>query len=72
MLTDLRTTLGHIGEITGKINDPGSPGLLSKLINDPILGQQLDRLFSQVTGALEDAREAAPMGTFFQVLAGPF
>ena len=47
-------------------------GLLARLINDEEWGEQLDRIFTQVSRAIEDAREAAPVGTFFQVIAGAF
>ena len=47
-------------------------GVLGKLISDEQLAAQFDRLIQQVTGAIEDAREAAPVSTFFQVLSSPF
>ena len=47
-------------------------GLLARLINDRDLGERFDRIFIQVSRALEDAREAAPVGTIIQVLSGVF
>lgn len=47
-------------------------GLLARLINDEDMGNQLARVLNQVSRAIEDAREAAPVGTFFQVLSGAF
>ncbi|MFO1051309.1 MAG: MlaD family protein [Planctomycetota bacterium] len=47
-------------------------GLLGKLIYDEQMGTQLERIFNQVSHAIEDAREAAPVATFFTVLSGAF
>ncbi len=47
-------------------------GTLARLINDEDMGEQLNRILNQVSRAIEDAREAAPIGTFFQVLSGAF
>ncbi|MEM7202772.1 MAG: MlaD family protein [Planctomycetota bacterium] len=65
-----REFVAGLNDITTKINS--GEGLLATLINDADLGRELTRLFGQVTGAIEDAREAAPVGTFFQVIAAPF
>lgn len=70
LLRDARTLVAGASEIIVRIRDGN--GLLARLINDPELGERVDRLFAQVTRAIEDAREAAPIGTFFQVFAGPF
>lgn len=47
-------------------------GLLNQLIYNEGWSEKLDRIFTQVSRAIEDAREAAPVGTFFQVIAGAF
>ncbi len=47
-------------------------GVLGKLIQDKEMGERLDRMLTQVIRAIEDAREAAPVSTFFQVFAGAF
>lgn len=47
-------------------------GLFARLINDRELGERFERIFIQVSRALEDAREAAPVGTIIQVLSGIF
>ncbi|MHC5062406.1 MAG: MlaD family protein [Planctomycetota bacterium] len=47
-------------------------GLLANLINNEEWTRSFDRILTQVSRAVEDAREAAPVGTFFQVLAGAF
>lgn len=62
--------LGDVSDFTWKMNN--GEGLLSALVNDPELARRVSSMFRQVARAIEDAREAAPVGTFFQVLAGPF
>lgn len=47
-------------------------GLAGRLIYDEELGEQFSRMLNQVSRAIEDAREAAPVGTFFQVISGAF
>lgn len=47
-------------------------GLLARLNNDPDWARRVGQIFGQVSRAIEDAREAAPVGTFFQVLTGFF
>jgi ABC-type transporter Mla subunit MlaD len=47
-------------------------GLLARLNNDPDWGRRFGQILGQVSRAIEDAREAAPVGTFFQVLTGFF
>lgn len=47
-------------------------GLLGRLINDPAIAEQFDRILNQVSRAIEDAREAAPVSTFFSVITGAF
>ena len=42
------------------------------LVNDSELAEKVSRLFNQVARAIEDAREAAPIGTLFQVIGGVF
>jgi len=49
-----------------------SRGLLGRIIYDEELGEQFTRMLSQVSRAIEDAREAAPIGSFFQVVTGAF
>ncbi len=47
-------------------------GLLARLINDEEMGHQFNRILNQISRAIEDAREAAPVGTFFSVFSGAF
>jgi hypothetical protein len=50
----------------------GGNGLLAKLLNDERMADQFGRILNQISRAIEDARESAPLGTFFQVLSGAF
>ncbi len=70
LLQQGREIFADVADAVAKINS--GDGFLAKIINDNTLGERLERLFLQVTGALEDAREAAPIGSFFQVLTGFF
>jgi phospholipid/cholesterol/gamma-HCH transport system substrate-binding protein len=47
-------------------------GVLGRLVFDQEMGDQLGRVLNQVSRAIEDAREAAPVATFFSVLSGAF
>jgi len=67
---DTQETVANLAEFTAKINE--GDGMIGRLVNDKELGDKLDQLLTQVTGAVEDAREAAPVSTFFQVIAAPF
>ena len=67
---NLKATIANLGEVTERLTQ--SEGALGILINDKDLGVRLRRIFTQVSRALEDAREAAPIGNFVQVLLGAF
>lgn len=58
------------GAVAAEIRD--GRGLLGRLVFDDELGEQFSRMLNQVARAIEDAREAAPIGTFFQVATGAF
>ncbi len=47
-------------------------GLVSRLVYDDELGEEFSRVLNQVSRAIEDAREAAPVSTFFQVFSGAY
>ena len=66
----LKAIAGNLASITAKI-DTGK-GALGLLIGDEEMGIRLRRIFTQVSRALEDAREAAPISNFVQVLFGVF
>ena len=63
-------TLADISDFTRKLNE--GPGLIAQLVNDPTLPVKLTRVLNQVSRAIEDAREAAPVSSFFQVLTAAF
>lgn len=67
---NLAMTIANLREVTDSLTQ--SEGALGILINDKDLGVRLRRIFTQVSRALEDAREAAPIGNFVQVLLGTF
>jgi phospholipid/cholesterol/gamma-HCH transport system substrate-binding protein len=67
---DIRLTLGNFRHLTDQLRR--SDGLIGALINDPDLAIRFRRILTQVSRAIEDAREAAPIGNFVQVLLGTF
>lgn len=67
---DIKATLANLRQVTDKLT--AKEGLLGVLINDSDLGTRFRRIMVQVSRALEDAREAAPIGNFLQVLFGAF
>lgn len=67
---DLKLAIANLRQALEKINS--GEGLLATLINDRDLALRLRRVFTQVSRAIEDAREAAPIGNFAQVLTGVF
>ena len=70
LLADAKKIFSDFSEITEKVNN--GKGAIGRLINDEDMGRRLDSMLRQVTRAIEDAREAAPIGTFFQVFSGAF
>ena len=62
--------IADLKEVTGKV--ARGEGSLGRLIMDDRLILRLERLLNQFSRTLEDAREAAPIGTFFQVFGGAF
>lgn len=67
---NLRMAIANIRDVTDSLNR--SEGAIGILINDKDVGVRLRRIFNQVSRALEDAREAAPISNFVQVLFGTF
>lgn len=65
---DLKAAVANVKTVTEKLNGTDTP--LGILISDKDVGVRLRRIFTQVSRALEDAREAAPIGSFVQVLLG--
>jgi len=67
---NLKLTIANLRDISDRLTQNEGP--LGILINDKDLGVRLRRIFVQVSRALEDARESAPIGNFVQVLLGAF
>jgi phospholipid/cholesterol/gamma-HCH transport system substrate-binding protein len=67
---DLRIAVANLREVTSALTR--SEGMLGALLNDKDLGVRFRRIMTQVSRALEDAREAAPIGNFIQVLLGAY
>jgi phospholipid/cholesterol/gamma-HCH transport system substrate-binding protein len=70
MANDLQATIANLREVTGALTR--NDGLLGVLINDRDVGVRFRRILTQVSRAIEDAREAAPIANFVQVLLGTF
>jgi len=67
---NLRIAIANVREVTAALTR--NDGMLGALLNDKDLGVRFRRIMTQVSRALEDAREAAPIGNFVQVLLGAF
>jgi phospholipid/cholesterol/gamma-HCH transport system substrate-binding protein len=65
---DVKTTLANLRFVSEQLAQ--KQGLLGAMINDPDLATRFRRILTQVSRAIEDAREAAPIGSFIQVLIG--
>ena len=65
---DINSTLANLRDLTARLTR--NDGLLGVLINDTDLGVRFRRIMTQVSRALEDAREAAPIGNLIQVVFG--
>lgn len=64
----IREAVGYFRDLGAALNRADGP--LGILINDKEMGVRLRRIFTQVSRAIEDAREAAPIGNLVQVLLG--
>jgi len=67
---DLAATLANLRFTTDQLTR--GKGMLGALINDEDLAIRFRRILNQVSRAIEDAREAAPISNFVQVLLGTF
>ncbi len=67
---NLKLTIANLRDVSDSLTQNEGP--LGILINDKDLGVRVRRIFVQVSRALEDARESAPIGNFVQVLLGAF
>ena len=66
----LKATLANLRDVTDALTQ--QEGMLGALLNDKDLAVRFRRIMNQVSRAIEDAREAAPIGNFVQVLWGAF
>jgi phospholipid/cholesterol/gamma-HCH transport system substrate-binding protein len=60
----------NLESVSAKLNE--GKGMLGVLLNDEDLGVRFRRIMTQISRALEDAREAAPIANFVTVLIGAF
>ncbi len=67
---NVKVMFANLRDVTDSLTR--SEGMLGVLLNDKDLGVRFRRIMTQVSRALEDAREAAPIGNFIQVLLGAF
>ena len=67
---DLKATLANLNSVSDQLTR--REGLIGALINDEDMAVQFRRILNQVSRAIEDAREAAPISNFVQVLLGTF
>lgn len=67
---NLKMTFANLRLTTDQLTR--SDGLIGALINDKDMAVRFRRILTQVSRAIEDAREAAPIGNFVQVLLGTF
>jgi phospholipid/cholesterol/gamma-HCH transport system substrate-binding protein len=67
---EFKEAIVNLRLITEKLN--GTDSMLGILISDKDVGVRFRRIMTQVSRALEDAREAAPISNFVQVLFGVF
>ena len=67
---NLRMTIANLRDVTDRLTR--NEGLIGALINDKDMAVRFRRILTQVSRAIEDAREAAPIANFVQVLLGTF
>lgn len=67
---NLKQTIANLRDVTDQLTR--NDGLIGALINDKDMAVRFRRILTQVSRAIEDAREAAPIGNFVQVLLGTF
>jgi phospholipid/cholesterol/gamma-HCH transport system substrate-binding protein len=65
---DAKQFVANLRLVSEKLN--GTDTMLGMLISDKDIGVRFRSLMRQVSRAIEDAREAAPIGNFVQVLLG--
>ena len=70
MRDDAIAVFDDLSDVTNEIRNGN--GIANRVVYDEDMGEQLERILNQVSRAIEDAREAAPIGTFFTVFSGAF
>ena len=70
VLTDLEATGGEISTLIAEVRE--GRGVLGYLVADDDARREVQRIVRMVTGALEDAREAAPVSSVASFLFGQF
>ena len=70
MAKHLKETIANLNIVSAQLTQ--RKGLLGALINEEDLAVRFRRILTQVSRAIEDAREAAPISNFVQVLFGAF
>jgi ABC-type transporter Mla subunit MlaD len=70
MAKHLKETMANLNMVSERLTQ--RKGLLGALINDEDLAVRFRRILTQVSRAIEDAREAAPISNFVQALFGAF
>ena len=70
MAKHLKETIANLNIVSAQLTQ--RKGLLGALINEEDLAVRFRRILTQVSRAIEDAREAAPISNFVQVLLGAF
>ncbi|MCB9877428.1 MAG: MCE family protein [Planctomycetes bacterium] len=70
MAGDLKIAIANVKDVTEYLTRKDT--LWGAIANDPDVGARFRRIMTQVSRAIEDAREAAPIGNFVQVLLGAF
>lgn len=70
LLADGRASLATLREFLERATH--GKGLVARLVSDEDWARKVGQILGQVQRAIEDAREAAPVGTFFQVITAFF
>ena len=70
MARDLKLAVANLRFVSDQLTR--QQGLIGVLLNDEDVALRFRRILTQVSRAIEDAREAAPISNFVQVLLGTF
>ena len=70
LYNDAAAFMSSLKNVAAKIES--GEGTVGKLVNDPVLYAKIDKLVTELTQAVEDAREAAPITAFATLLLAGF